>query len=134
MQHVSLNLYYTQAKVNGVVSFNGPLAAGTSPQFPFNNRFVLAPFWTEPAELTATIQYEVFDTNTVGTDSNYLMLVNNYIMTRFNTMTFNGSLLVIIRWSNIQFSTTDSVSCIQPLSCSLMMFLFAALISDSTSD
>ena len=93
-----------------MVSFNGPLTAGTSLQFPVGNRFVLAPFWTDPAGLTATIQYEMFDMNTVGTDSNYLMLVNNYIMTRFNTTTFNGSLLVIINWSNIGFSNTDSVS------------------------
>ena len=99
-----------QVHANGVVSFNGPPAPVT-PHFPLPvaNRFVLAPFWTEPVGLTATIEYEVYDVTTVGTDGNYLMLVNNYIRTQFNT-TFNGSLLVIMRWSNIGYSNTESVS------------------------
>ena len=58
-----------QVHANGVVSFNGPPAPVT-PHFPLPvaNRFVLAPFWTEPVGLTATIEYEVYDVTTVGTD------------------------------------------------------------------
>ena len=124
-----------QVHANGVVSFNGPLGPVT-PQFPVANRFVLAPFWTEPGGLTATIEYELFNINTAGTASNYLMLVNNYIMTQFNT-TFNGSLLVIMRWSNIGYPNTESVSPIVLIIDLTVDVLFAdkqQLISDNYRD